>query len=599
MARQGFISLLLAVPLLANGAQPSNPQTWASLSSISTATWNAFNATVAGRLHEGTPMLSPCYPSSHDPTKPLHAAQCTAEQELLLNSTLASNEFPWYHNFVWSTCQATGASCPIPSPLSPNISCEQGSISPRYVDVRSVEDVQATLNFTRSHGLRLVIKNTGHDYKGRSSAPDSLALWTHPYQPPIQLLKNFTPEGCSAPAGDVIRFGAGQQFKGIYDFVHARGYRVVGGGCDTVGAAGGWITGGGHGLMANELGLGVDNVQEIQVVLANGTYATASRCQNPDLFFALRGGGGGTFGVVMEMSILVHPDRPMEVLNVSLTGLNPSSSAAKDLTGLIIANAEGWAAEGWGGFAIPGLADYTLVIATALLNHTAAMASVQPVLDFARQFNNSIATLSSVAGFLDFMGPITSSPLLQMSEVSAAVSSRIIPRTSFQNTTSQAQLAELITQLLRLNDTLQTPPSPRVEILLVAPALYSQSLPREDESSGPGASSVTPAWRSGLWHLMHTRAIASNTRDPELIRQVWQSVSHAMDALRQFTPDSGAYQNEADPFEPDPVSAFWGKANYERLLRIKKEVDPENMFTVHQGVGWDRNDGRYQCYPDV
>ncbi|RAH72409.1 FAD-binding domain-containing protein [Aspergillus aculeatinus CBS 121060] len=599
MARQGFFSLLLAIPLLANRAQSSNPQTWASLSSISAATWNALNATVGGRLHEGAPMMSPCYPFSHDLTQPLDAAQCTAEQELLLNSTLASNEFPWYHNSVWSTCQATGASCPISSSLPPNTTCEQGSVSPRYVEVRGIEDVQATLNFTRSHGLRLVIKNTGHDYKGRSSAPDSLALWTHPYQPPIQLLKNFTPEGCSAPTGDVIKFGAGQQFKGIYNFVHARGYRVVGGGCDSVGAAGGWITGGGHGLMANELGLGVDNVQEIKVVLVNGTYATATRCQNPDLFFALRGGGGGTFGVVMEMSTLVHPDRPMEVLNVSLTGLDPYYSAAKDFTSLIIANAERWAAEGWGGFLIPGSADYALIIATALLDHSAAMASVQPVLDFARQFNTSSATLSSVAGFLDFMEPITSNPLVQMSEVSTAVSSRIIPRTSFQNTRSQAQLAELITQLVILNDTLPTPPAPQVAVLLVAPALYSQNLPKEDEPFGPGASSVTPAWRSGLWHLLHIRAIDSSMRDPELIRQVWQSVSHAMDPLREFTPDSGAYQNEADPFEPDPIGAFWGKANYERLLRIKKEVDPENMFTVHQGVGWDRDDGRYQCYPDV
>lgn len=98
MARQGFFSLLVAIPLLANWAQSSSPQTWASLSSIGAATWNALNATVGGRLHEGAPMMSPCYPSSHDPTQPLDAAQCTAEQELLLNSTLASNEFPWYHN---------------------------------------------------------------------------------------------------------------------------------------------------------------------------------------------------------------------------------------------------------------------------------------------------------------------------------------------------------------------------------------------------------------------------------------------------------------------------------------------------------------------
>ncbi|RAL15380.1 FAD-binding domain-containing protein [Aspergillus homomorphus CBS 101889] len=576
--------------------------TWTSLSSISQATWEAFNTTLSGRLHEGAPMMSSCYPSMNNPTEQQDPTQCAAEQSLLLNANLASNEFSWYSNFVWSACQTTGASCPIPASLATNSTCQQGSISPRYVAVQSVEDVQATLNFTRTHGLRLVIKNTGHDYRGRSSAPDSLALWMHPYQPPIQLLKDFTPEGCPAPTGDVIKFGAGQQFKGIYDFVQARGYRVVGGGCDSVGAAGGWITGGGHGLLANELGLGVDNVQEIKVVLPNGTYATATRCQNPDLFFALRGGGGGTFGVVMEMNTLVHPDRPMMVLNVSLTGLEPSSSA-KDITALFIEHAERWAAEGWGGFLIPGVTEYTIVMATALLNYSDAMASVQPVLDLAREMKAkapaTTATLNRVDGFLEFLGPVSSSPLLLTSEVSTAVSSRIIPRTAFQNATSRAQLTDLIYELLISNDTLPTPPSLRVEILLVAPALYSQTLAAEDQASGPGASSVTPAWRTGLWHVMHTRLLDSRITDPEIIRQVWQSVSRAMDPLREFTPGSGAYQNEGDPFEPDPIGAFWGEENYDRLLRIKEEVDPENLLTVHQGVGWDRTDARFKCFPDV
>ena len=53
----------------------------------------------------------------------------------------------------------------------------QGSVPNMYIDVRSVNDVQQGLAFASRNNLRLVIKNTGHDYKGRSSAPDSLALW--------------------------------------------------------------------------------------------------------------------------------------------------------------------------------------------------------------------------------------------------------------------------------------------------------------------------------------------------------------------------------------------------------------------------------------
>lgn len=72
-----------------------------------------------------------------------------------------------------------------------------------------------------------------------------------------------------------------------------------------------------------------------------------------------------------------------------------------------------------------------------------------------------------------------------------------------------------------------------------------------------------------------------------------------MNPLREFTPGAGAYQNEADTFEPDYVESFWGRENWNRLMRIKKEVDPDNLLTVHQGVGWDPKDSRYRCYPDV
>lgn len=76
----------------------------------------------------------------------------------------------------------------------------------------------------------------------------------HNYQPDIVLETSFTPDGCSAAVGDVITFGAGQEFEGIYEFAHSHNYRVVGGSSSSVGAAGGWITGGGHSMLSNELG---------------------------------------------------------------------------------------------------------------------------------------------------------------------------------------------------------------------------------------------------------------------------------------------------------------------------------------------------------
>lgn len=81
------------------------------------------------------------------------------------------------------------------------------------------------------------------------------------------------------------------------------------------------------------------------------------------------------------------------------------------------------------------------------------------------------------------------------------------------------------------------------------------------------------------------------------ISKAFTAASTALDPLRKITPSSGAYQNEADIFEPDYATAFWGQQNYERLLKIKKEVDPDNILTCHQCIGWDGADARYGCYP--
>ena len=218
-------------------------------------------------------------------------------------------------------CQASNTGCPIPTTSSGVIdaNCAQGSVPDRYIDVREPSDVQEALKFAsrynrdRKGGIQVVIKNTGHDYLGRSAGPGALSLWMRNYQPPMTLTENFIPEGCSAAAGKVVTFGAGQQFEGIYKFAEANKVTVVGGDGATVGAAGGWVTAGGHGLLSPVFGLGADNVQQFKVVLPDGTYVTANRCQNQDVFFALRGGGGGTFGVIMEVSTRAHPQQTLQV----------------------------------------------------------------------------------------------------------------------------------------------------------------------------------------------------------------------------------------------------------------------------------------------
>ena len=93
---------------------------------------------------------------------------------------------------------------------------------------------------------------------------------THNVQPDVNFTTGFVPTGCLSPTGNVVTFGADQQFDGIYQVAQQNNVTVVGGSSATVGAAGGWITGGGHSALSVKLGLGVDNVQQLRAVLPNG-----------------------------------------------------------------------------------------------------------------------------------------------------------------------------------------------------------------------------------------------------------------------------------------------------------------------------------------
>jgi hypothetical protein len=95
--------------------------------------------------------------------------------------------------------------------------------------------------------------------------------------------------------------------------------QVVGGECPTVGIAGGYSQGGGHSALASRYGLGADQVLEWEVIDGTGQYRVANRDQNSDLYWALSGGGGGTFGVVWSMTSKAHTGTPVSGLNLTFT----------------------------------------------------------------------------------------------------------------------------------------------------------------------------------------------------------------------------------------------------------------------------------------
>lgn len=143
-----------------------------------------------------------------------------------------------------------------------NLTCTLGSYPPFVVKISTVSQIQATLNFARNHNIRLVIKNTGHDYLGKSLGAGALSVWTHN-------LKNieFVPEyqSDSGYKGPVLKVGAGVTVREVYKKAHENNVTALGGICESVGFAGGYIAGGGHTPMSGYYGMAADNVEALEV----------------------------------------------------------------------------------------------------------------------------------------------------------------------------------------------------------------------------------------------------------------------------------------------------------------------------------------------
>ena len=105
--------------------------------------------------------------------------------------------------------------------------------------------------------------------------------------------------------------GAGVQAFEAYAAAASNGVRVMGGFCPTVGLVGGYTQGAGHGPLNGEYGLAADNTLEWEVVTSEGKHLVASKEQNSDLYWALSGGGGGTYAVVLSLTTKAHPDGPV------------------------------------------------------------------------------------------------------------------------------------------------------------------------------------------------------------------------------------------------------------------------------------------------
>ena len=182
----------------------------------------------------------------------------------------------------------------------------------------SAADVQKAMAFAAAHNLKVAPRSGGHSYIGASTANGAMVL---------DLRQLPGDANYDAATGQVTVTPATSLYT-MHRTLAAAGRGVPTGTCPSVGAAG-HALGGGMGAQSRHAGLLCDQLTSASVVLPSGQSVTASAASNPDLFWALRGGGGGNFGVTTSLTFATFPTKDVDVVNLNF----PPQSFAQVLVG--------------------------------------------------------------------------------------------------------------------------------------------------------------------------------------------------------------------------------------------------------------------------
>ncbi|XDG05417.1 hypothetical protein ABKA04_005032 [Annulohypoxylon sp. FPYF3050] len=524
--------------------------------------WTLLNGTLGGALLKPKPVASSCYQGPD-----FNQAECA----FLLNNVSSSHY--WLDDpLVALTQWSQGTTCPLLS--DPQGNCTRGGFPEYVVNATTVKHIQAAVNFARNKNIRLIVKNTGHDFGGRSIGAGSLSVWTHHLKE-----MEFIPSYSIGPyRGMAVHLGSGVESWEEHNFMADHNISFVSPGCGTVGGVGGWMSAGGHTTITSTYGLGADQVLSLGVVTASGRFVTADPFTNTDLFYAIRGGGGATYGIVTSAIYKAYP--PISVTSSSLQlMLSPTSAPGPG----VIADADTF----W-----QGVGAYYRFAAQILDSGGYGFSYIYPGANQTFRFTTSSSFLDTIPSTVfAFMQPLyttltnlsinITNPTIRSSSIygsrgvgigpapgNTRYRSRLLPRANWEddilwNTTITA--IRRATEAGFDNDFY-------FHGTLTSPTLSAAGWP------GNTTSAVNPAWRQNRMHAMLMDSAPTQSAERDAMFRTY------MDLLRDASPDAGAYMNEGDPGEPEWQQAFYG-ANYGSLLEVKRARDPWNLFWAPTTVG--------------
>jgi len=341
----------------------------------------------------------------------------------------------------------------------------------------------------------------------------------------------------------------------------------------------------------------------MEVVAADGSVLVVNDHQHPDLFWALRGGGGGTFGVVTKVTYRTH------AALTALGGVGATIRASSDrtyraLVAAVVDCMPGLATEHWGEQVRFGPENTVEVTMTYVgLTDERARAVWQPLFDWVDRRPRDYATDVFVAsgpfeGYWNAAHWLDVFPdMIRLDERSGRGHARDFWWTSHENDDSQF-VNSYHSRWLPL-EVVRDRPGETTEALYQGSRHHPFGIHVNKGLAGAApdavtrdrATSVNPAVFSALGlvicaSLQRFRypGVRGHEPDPAAAAVGARSVTQAMAAIRSVSPHSGSYVNECDFFEEDWQRSLWGD-HYPQLVEIKRRYDPDTAFSVHHGVG--------------
>jgi hypothetical protein len=404
------------------------------------------------------------------------------------------------------------------------------------VRCREISDVLRSVEFARSHNLLVAVRGGGHNVAGKALCDNGMAI-------DLSAMRGIEVD----PAAGTVRAQGGLTWGEFDRKTQDYGLATTGGFISTTGIAG-LTLGGGLGWLMRKYGLACDNLRSVEIVTADGQLLTANATHHPDLFWAVRG-GGGNFGIVTSFEYQLHRVGqllagivffPLEQAQAALRFYRELVSTAPDelmAYAVLLTSPEG-----------------TRLCAIPVC-YVGPLEAGEPMLRPVRSFGRPAA---------DLVRPMAYAEIQRMFDPGFPSGRLNYWKSSFLRELSDEAIDTLIAQFAAVSS-----PFSAVALEPFGGAVGRVGI---DETAFPHRRALYSLVIVGMW--TDPEESATNIR---WTRGFWN-------AMQPFASDA-VYVNYLDADDADRVPAAYGAATYQRLRLVKERYDPENFFRVNQNIG--------------